>query len=99
MSTENALSREDVVKTAQLARLRLSESEIATMTEQLSKIVGYINQLSELDTSDVAPMAHAVELTNVFVDDVPQPSLDRAEALANAPNADDECYRVPPVLG
>ena len=99
MSSENQLTRDDVVKTASLARLRLSEAEIDTMTEQLSKIVGYINQLSELDTGDVAPMAHAVELTNVFADDVPQPSLDREEALANAPKRDDECYRVPAVLG
>ena len=99
MADENQLTRDDVVKTASLARLRLTDAEIDTMTEQLSKIVGYINQLSELDTTDVAPMAHAVELTNVFADDVPQPSLDRDEALSNAPKSDDECYRVPAVLG
>lgn len=99
MAAENSLARDDVVKTALLARLQLSDVEIDTMTEQLSKIVGYINQLSELDTSDVIPMAHAVELTNVFADDVAQPSLDRADALANAPKSDDECYRVPAVLG
>lgn len=99
MSDDNVLTRSAVAKTALLARLRLSDDEIDTMTDQLSKIVGYIKQLEELDTTDVAPMAHAVELTNVFADDVAQPSLDRADALANAPKCDDECYRVPAVLG
>ena len=99
MSKHATLTRDEVIKTALLARLRLSDDEIGTMTEQLSKIVDYVNQLGQLDTSDVVPMAHAVELTNVFADDVPQPSLDRNEALANAPKSDEECYRVPAVLG
>ena len=94
-----SLSRADVEKVSLLARLRLSDDELDTMTEQLGKIVGYIDQLSELDTTDVVPMAHAVELTNVFVEDEPRESLDRDAALANAPKHDDECYRVPAVLG
>ena len=94
-----SLSRADVEKVSLLARLRLSDDELDTMTEQLGKIVNYIDQLSELDTADVVPMAHAVELTNVFVEDVPRKSLDRDAALANAPKHDDECYRVPAVLG
>ncbi len=98
-ANDNRLTRDDVMKTASLARLRLTDAEADTMAAQLSKIVQYIHQLNELDTSDVAPMAHAVELTNVFADDIPEPSLDRAEALANAPKKDDECYRVPAVLG
>ena len=94
-----SLSRADVKKVALLARLRLSDDELDTMTEQLGKIVDYIDQLSELDTANVVPMAHAVELTNVFVEDEPRKSLDRDTALANAPKHDDECYRVPAVLG
>ena len=94
-----SLSRADVKKVSLLARLRLSDDELDTMTEQLGKIVDYINQLSELDTANVVPMAHAVELTNVFVEDEPRKSLDRDAALANAPKHDDECYRVPAVLG
>ncbi len=94
-----SLSRDDVKKVSLLARLRLSDDELDTMTEQLGKIVHYIDQLSELDTADVVPMAHAVELTNVFADDQPHESLDRDFALANAPKRDDECYRVPAVLG
>ncbi|MEM7312416.1 MAG: Asp-tRNA(Asn)/Glu-tRNA(Gln) amidotransferase subunit GatC [Planctomycetota bacterium] len=93
------LDRATVEKVSLLARLELSESELDTMTEQLGKIVGYIDQLSELDTDNVEPMAHAVELANVFRDDEVQPSLPRDEAIANAPKRDDECYRVPAVLG
>jgi len=94
-----SLSRADVEKVALLSRLRLTDAELDEMTEQLSKILGYIDQLSELDTEDVQPIAHAVELTNVFRDDVVQESLPRQAALGNAPSADEECFRVPAVLG
>jgi len=94
-----ALTRADVEKVALLARLRLSDAELDTMTGQLVQIVGYVDQLSEVDTTDVAPMAHAVELTNVFRDDRVAPSLPRDEALANAPRRNERGYLVPPVLG
>jgi aspartyl-tRNA(Asn)/glutamyl-tRNA(Gln) amidotransferase subunit C len=93
------LSREDVEKVSLLARLKLSDAELALLTEQLGQVVSYVEQLNELDTEDVDPMAHAVEVTNVFRADVPQPSLPREAALANAPKADGECYLVPAVLG
>jgi aspartyl-tRNA(Asn)/glutamyl-tRNA(Gln) amidotransferase subunit C len=92
------LSRQDVEKVALLGRLRLTPQELDTMTAQLGAVVGYIEQLSELNTDDVEPMAHAVELSNVFRADEIRPSLDRAAALANAPAHDDECYLVPAVL-
>jgi aspartyl-tRNA(Asn)/glutamyl-tRNA(Gln) amidotransferase subunit C len=94
-----SLTRDDVRKVALLARLQLSDAELATLTAQLGHIVGYIEQLSELDTDDVEPMAHAVEVANVFRPDDLRPSFDRAEMLANAPHADGECYLVPAVLG
>jgi aspartyl-tRNA(Asn)/glutamyl-tRNA(Gln) amidotransferase subunit C len=93
------LTREDVEKVALLARLRLSDAEIGAMTQQLTRVLGYVEQLGELNTDNVAPLAHAIELTNVLVDDIPQPSLEREAALANAPKRDAECYRVPAVLG
>jgi aspartyl-tRNA(Asn)/glutamyl-tRNA(Gln) amidotransferase subunit C len=93
------LTREDVEKVALLSRLRLSDAEIAAMTQQLTRVLGYVEQLGGLNTDDIAPMAHAIELTNVLVNDIPQPSLDREAALANAPKRDVECYRVPAVLG
>ena len=93
------ISRQDVEKVSLLARLRLSEEELETLTAQLGQIVEYVEQLSELDTDDVQPMAHAVDLNNVLVDDQLQPSLPRDEALVNAPKRDTECYLVPAVLG
>jgi aspartyl-tRNA(Asn)/glutamyl-tRNA(Gln) amidotransferase subunit C len=94
-----SLTREDVAKVALLARLRLSDDELDRMTEQLGQIVGYVEQLQELNTDGVEPMAHGVELSNVFRNDRLRPSLPRDQALANAPKRDEECYRVPAVLG
>lgn len=94
-----SLSREQVAKVALLGRLRLSAEELDRMTSQLRQIVEYVEQLRELDTEHIEPMAHAVEIRNVFANDAVQPSLDREQVLANAPKRDDECYRVPAVLG
>ena len=94
-----ALSRTDVEKVALLARLQLTEAELATMTEQLAEVVAYVDQLGEVDTDGVEPMAHAVELANVFADDRVEPSLAREQALANAPRHNDRGYLVPAVLG
>ena len=69
------------------------------MTGQLGEILGYIGLLSELDTENVEPMAHSLDLLNVLRQDVAQPGLDREAALANAPQSDGECYLVPAVLG
>jgi aspartyl-tRNA(Asn)/glutamyl-tRNA(Gln) amidotransferase subunit C len=94
-----SLTREDVEKVALLARLRLSDAEVTTLTDQLSHVVGYVESLGELDTENVQPLAHAIEVTNVFRDDVVRPSLDREAALANAPHHDGACFLVPAVLG
>ncbi len=94
-----SLSREEVEKVSLLARLRLDDEQLDKMTAQLGQIVNYVESLSTLDTEDVQPMAHAIEIHNVFAADEARPSLDRADALANAPKRDDECYRVPAVLG
>jgi aspartyl-tRNA(Asn)/glutamyl-tRNA(Gln) amidotransferase subunit C len=94
-----SLTQEQVEKVSLLARLQLSAQELDTLTAQLGQIVEYVELLSELDTEDVQPMAHAVELKNVFADDRVRPSVDRELMLSNAPNRDDECYLVPAVLG
>jgi aspartyl-tRNA(Asn)/glutamyl-tRNA(Gln) amidotransferase subunit C len=94
-----SLSRAEVEKVSKLARLELGESELDALTVQLAQIVQYVEQLSELDTDEIEPLAHTLELTNVFADDTPRPSLDRDQALANAPKHDGQCYRVPAVLG
>ena len=93
------LSRSDVERISLLARLKFGEDELDRMTEQLSQIVQYVEQLSDLDTDNVEPMAHTLDLVDVVRPDERHPSLPRDEALANAPRHDDECYRVPAVLG
>ncbi|WDI43425.1 Asp-tRNA(Asn)/Glu-tRNA(Gln) amidotransferase subunit GatC [Bremerella sp. P1] len=95
----SSLTREEVEKVSLLARLRLSEEELSTMTEQMSQIVSYVELLEEVNTDDVEPMAHAVEQHNIFAEDAVHQSLPREAALANAPKRDDECFRVPAVLG
>jgi len=94
-----AISRKEVEKVSLLGRLLLSEEELDKMTTQLGQILGYMDLLGEVDTDGVEPMAHALDVSDVFRDDRVRPSLDRDQALANAPNRDDECYRVPAVLG
>ena len=94
-----AISREEVEKVSLLGRLLLSDDELDKMTTQLGDILQYMDLLSEVDTEKVEPMAHALDVSDVFRLDQIRPSIDRDEALANAPNRDDECYRVPAVLG
>jgi aspartyl-tRNA(Asn)/glutamyl-tRNA(Gln) amidotransferase subunit C len=93
-----SLSSADVAKVALLARLRLSPDEIDTYTGQLNAIVDYVAQLQELDTNGVEPLAHGVELRNVFRDDVRGQALEREQALANAPKRDSIGFLVPAVL-
>jgi aspartyl-tRNA(Asn)/glutamyl-tRNA(Gln) amidotransferase subunit C len=93
-----ALSRAEVADVALLARLRLGEAELDTFTTQLRTIVEFVAQLQELDTRDVEPLAHGVEVHNVFREDVREPALAREAALANAPKRNAECFLVPAVL-
>jgi aspartyl-tRNA(Asn)/glutamyl-tRNA(Gln) amidotransferase subunit C len=93
-----SLSPDDVRKVAHLARLELSAAEVETMARQLSAIVDYVGQLQRLDTEGVEPLAHALELSNVFRPDEPAPSLPVDEALANAPQRQGDFFRVPAVL-
>jgi aspartyl-tRNA(Asn)/glutamyl-tRNA(Gln) amidotransferase subunit C len=94
-----SLTRADVQKVSLLGRLLLSEEELDRMTAQLGQIVAYVESLSELNTDNVEPMAHALDLSNVFAADELRPSLDREAALAGAPHHDREFYLVPAVLG
>jgi len=92
------LTIDDVAKVAVLARLRLSPDELAVFTGQLNSIVDFVAQLQEPDTEGVEPLAHGVEVRNVFRDDVRGPSLPREKALANAPKRNAEGFLVPAVL-
>lgn len=93
-----ALSIDEVAKVALLARLRLTPVELEKFTGQLNSIVEFVAQLQELDTKNVEPLAHGVEIRNVFRDDVRGPSLPREAALSNAPKRSAESFLVPAVL-
>jgi aspartyl-tRNA(Asn)/glutamyl-tRNA(Gln) amidotransferase subunit C len=90
------ISREEVLHVARLARLDLSGDEVARFQEQLSAILEAVSKVSELDLSDVPPTAHPLEIANAWAEDEPRPSLTRDEAFANAPDRDDNHFRVPP---
>ena len=84
---------------ALLSRIEMSDEALAVFGEQLAHILQYVDKLQELDTDDVEPMAHAVEIHNVLADDEPRSSLAPDEALANAPQRDGDFFKVPKVLG
>jgi aspartyl-tRNA(Asn)/glutamyl-tRNA(Gln) amidotransferase subunit C len=94
-----ALTANDVMRVAHLARLSLEPGEVADLQSKLSQIVALVAQLGEVDTDGVEPMVHAFDLHNVLAPDILGPSLSREEALKNAPASDSECFRVPAVLG
>ena len=91
-----AISRDEVVHVARLARLELTDDEVAKFQEQLSAIIDAISKVSELDLSDVPPTAHPLEIANTWAEDEPRPSLPLDEVFANAPDRDDDYFKVPP---
>jgi aspartyl-tRNA(Asn)/glutamyl-tRNA(Gln) amidotransferase subunit C len=92
------LTTDQVRKVAQLARLQLSEADVARFTQQLGQVLGYVEMLNELNTDGVEPLAHPLEIENVLREDVPIPSLAREAALSNAPKSDGRCFLVPQIL-
>jgi aspartyl-tRNA(Asn)/glutamyl-tRNA(Gln) amidotransferase subunit C len=92
------VTKEDIVRTASLAKLALSPEQLDAMTETLGKVFQYIDQLHEVDTTGVKPLHHVLEVYNVMDPDVPQPCLSRDEALANAPDRTEEYFRLPRVI-
>jgi aspartyl-tRNA(Asn)/glutamyl-tRNA(Gln) amidotransferase subunit C len=93
------ITRADVEHVARLARLALSDDEIASLTVELTAILDYAAEVSALDTTDVPPTAHPLPLVNVFRPDAPRAGLPRDEVLAEAPAAEDGRFRVPRILG
>jgi aspartyl-tRNA(Asn)/glutamyl-tRNA(Gln) amidotransferase subunit C len=91
-----AITREDVLHVAALAQLELSEEEIARLTEQLGAILEAVGKVSELDLSDVPPTSHPLSVVNVLRPDEPRSSLALEDVFANAPERDDDYFRVPP---
>jgi aspartyl-tRNA(Asn)/glutamyl-tRNA(Gln) amidotransferase subunit C len=93
-------TREDVERIARLARLELTEHEKTLLVPQLSSFLAYAEQVQQVATAGVAPTSHPLASTGGWREDVPQPSLDRTEALSQAPDADVArgLFKVPRVL-
>jgi aspartyl-tRNA(Asn)/glutamyl-tRNA(Gln) amidotransferase subunit C len=93
-----ALTPETVRQVAHLARLTLSEEEVELLTRQLNDILKYVEKLNELETTDIPPMAHVLELNNAFREDEVTGSLPLEEALANAPDRQRNSFAVPKII-
>jgi aspartyl-tRNA(Asn)/glutamyl-tRNA(Gln) amidotransferase subunit C len=93
-----AITVDEARTIAHLARLELSDAELAVAAQQLSAILEYVRQLQEIDTTGVEPLAHPLPVQNVFRADEPAPSLTADEALANAPRRSGDFYAVPAVF-
>ena len=94
------LTREQVLHIAELAKLKLNDAEVDRMTQQLSAILDHAARLNELDTEAIPPTASVLPLQNILRDDTITPSMPRHEALANAPDKDDDnqFFRVKAIL-
>lgn len=90
--------RIDAAHIAKLARLELSEDEQALYASQLGKVLEHIEQLNSLDTSNVQPTSHVLEISNVFREDKTRPSQSHDDALGNAPDRAANFYRVPRII-
>ena len=93
------LSRTDVEHVAHLARLGLTEDELARLEGQLNHILDQYAKLAEVDTDAIPPTAQTIELENILREDVARPSMDPEQVLANAPARDGDFFVVPAILG
>ena len=92
------ISADDVRKVAKLARLDLADEKITTYTNQLESILDYVSQLQAVDTTDVPPTTRAVEVVNVTREDGVTPTQVREDILNQAPQREQDFYRVPKIL-
>ncbi|MGO8761321.1 MAG: Asp-tRNA(Asn)/Glu-tRNA(Gln) amidotransferase subunit GatC [Desulfobaccales bacterium] len=93
-----ALTREEVLHVAKLARLSLRPEEMEVFTRQLNDILAYVEKLQELDTEGVPPLAHVIPMFNIFREDVVKEGLARDTALENAPAREEGAFVVPRVI-
>jgi aspartyl-tRNA(Asn)/glutamyl-tRNA(Gln) amidotransferase subunit C len=92
------IQQEEVRHIAKLARLQLDEQELALYTNQLGRIIDFFDELKQLDTAGVPLTAHPVPVSNAFREDRARPSLPTEETFANAPQREDDYFRVPKIL-
>jgi len=94
-----AITIKDVEHIAKLANLEFTDAEKEKFTHQMNQILEYMDQLNSLDTSNVEPLSHVIELSNVFRADEVKPGVTTEEALKNAPEKNDKFFKVPKVIG
>lgn len=92
------VSRDEVIRIAELAKLKLTEEEIVKFQIELSKILEYVEQLKEIDTKEIKPLSHPISRVNIFRENKVTKSTDREEALSNAPERTEEFFKVPKVI-
>jgi aspartyl-tRNA(Asn)/glutamyl-tRNA(Gln) amidotransferase subunit C len=92
------INQQDVEHVARLARLSLNPDDLKTMTVQMDAILGYVDKLNELDTSGIEPMAHAVPMSNAFREDEITEPIGVEQALQNAPQRNDNYFKVPKII-
>ncbi|MBQ3433528.1 MAG: Asp-tRNA(Asn)/Glu-tRNA(Gln) amidotransferase subunit GatC [Selenomonadaceae bacterium] len=92
------ISSDQVKHVADLARLAITDEEAEMFTKQLDAIITFAEQLNELDTENVPPTSHVLDMRNVMREDIPEPGLPREEVLKNAPDQQDGQFRVPAIL-
>ncbi len=93
-----SITKEEVRYIAQLARLQFTAVEEDRLAQEMNTMLAYVDQLNELDTTSVAPMAHVLDLSNVVRKDVRDERISQEDALRNAPDADGVFFRVPKVI-
>ena len=97
--TTQRINAADVRKVATLARLALTDDELATATAELGAMLDHFADIDALDFDGVEPMMQPTPLSNVMRDDIVGETLDRDEVLGQAPLAEDDRFRVPPIIG
>lgn len=93
-----SITKKDVEYIANLSRLTVTENEIEEYTKQLSEILEHVNRLQKLNTNNIEPMSYAVDLKNIYREDINEPSIERDKVLNAAPVVDKNCFKVPKII-
>ncbi|NCS89368.1 MAG: asparaginyl/glutamyl-tRNA amidotransferase subunit C [Ignavibacteria bacterium CG2_30_36_16] len=93
-----SVTKKEVEHIAELARLKFSDEELESYTEELNQILAYVEKLNELDTENVEPLSYPIENENTLRKDETKECVTQKEALKNAPRADDKFFKVPKVI-
>ncbi len=92
------ITQKDVEYVSKLARLHISDKQKEKLTEDMAAIITFADKLSEIDTADIKPAAHAIPVNNVFREDTVRKSIDREALLSNAPEKEAGCFSVPKIV-